>query len=48
MKLTKDDLRKVYRAWAREEAEAIDVIEAVAKYLGEAGRAALAEEEGKE
>lgn len=47
VKLTRAALRKIYRAWAREEIEAIELIEAVAKYLGEDGRSALNEGAGK-
>ena len=48
MKLSKAQLEAIFRRWQREEAEAIDVIEAVGAYLGPerrprtpAGRAAL-------
>jgi hypothetical protein len=37
-KLTKAQLRKVYRDWAAEEIEAIELIEAVSKFLGEWGK----------
>ncbi|MEK1908203.1 MAG: hypothetical protein AAAB13_20715 [Pseudomonas sp.] len=33
--MTKAELRKVYQQWRAEEIEAIELIEAVAKYLGE-------------
>lgn len=49
MKLTKAELRKTYQQWKREECEAIELIEAVARFLGDwrstdsAGRKALEE-----
>lgn len=33
--MSKAELRKIYRQWKAEEIEAIELIEAVAKYLGD-------------
>jgi hypothetical protein len=33
--MDKAELRRIYRLWAKEQIESIELIEAVAKYLGE-------------